>query len=230
MAVSAQRQPRAEGIEAVGCEAVQRHVQRLPCPPMSKRMKEINRNILEVLLKHGAGNPITLAKIRKQLGKDGSQQGLPRRIRELRDFGYSVSYTKQNETYTLESAQPTKRVSNVDPVSGKVAAEVRIAANGRCQMCGKTIVDDAIKLVVDHRVPRAWGGSSARYNLWAIYEPCNIAKQDFFAAFDDRIMRQYMKFPDPIRRIGELLGHTNTRVTMQHYNQITDANEREGHV
>jgi hypothetical protein len=26
-------------------------------------------------------------------------------------------------------------------------------------MCGKTVVEDEIKLVVDHKKPRAWGGA-----------------------------------------------------------------------
>ena len=30
----------------------------------------------------------------------------------------------------------------------------------------------------------------------------------------------------PPRTLAQLLGHSNTRVTMEHYNRVTDANER----
>ena len=30
----------------------------------------------------------------------------------------------------------------------------------------------------------------------------------------------------PPRTLAKLLGHSNTRITMQFYNQVTDANER----
>jgi hypothetical protein len=72
-------------------------------------------------------------------------------------------------------------------------------------MCGKTIVDDKIKLVIDHKIPLDWGGGNEPGNLWAICEQCNGGKKDLFRSFDADLMRQCMSFPEEPRRIGELL-------------------------
>lgn len=72
-------------------------------------------------------------------------------------------------------------------------------------MCGKTIAEDRIKLVIDHRVPREWGGTNDRDNLWAICEPCNIFKRDFFGTLPKSVMKKCMGHKLAVVRIGELL-------------------------
>jgi hypothetical protein len=57
-------------------------------------------------------------------------------------------------------------------------------------MCGKTIIDDGIKLHVDHRVPQHWGGTSDPSNLWAICSACNEGKKSHFATFSAELMQQ----------------------------------------
>lgn len=41
-----------------------------------------------------------------------------------------------------------------------------------CQMCGVR----TISLEVDHKVPRAKGGTNNPLNLWSLCRPCNQAK------------------------------------------------------
>lgn len=72
-------------------------------------------------------------------------------------------------------------------------------------MCGLTVKEDGVKLVVDHKVPRNWGGSNDIENLEALCEECNGGKKDFFASLDADLMRKCMNFELPIQRLGELL-------------------------
>lgn len=164
-------------------------------------------SILKALQANGLGARMTLEQIRAELGGDiGRQEELPRRIRDLRQYGYDVLYTKADRTYRLRSPEPTRRKANTDAIPSRLAARIRLIAHGRCQMCGKTISEDHIKLVVDHRVPRNWGGeSNDPDNLWAICEPCNIAKQAFFATLPVSVMSKCMSPKQPIVRLGELL-------------------------
>ena len=46
-------------------------------------------------------------------------------------------------------------------------------------------------------------------------------------AFRKSFAQNHAQAGTPPKTLAKLLGHANTRVTMQHYNQITDANERE---
>jgi hypothetical protein len=47
----------------------------------------------------------------------------------------------------------------------------------RCQLCGATAAD-GVRLEVDHRVPRAKGGTDAEANLWTLCRDCNAGKSD----------------------------------------------------
>lgn len=86
-------------------------------------------------------------------------------------------------------------------------AEVLHAARGRCQMCGKTVAEDEIKLVVDHKKPRAWGGTNDRGNLWAICIPCNSGKKAYFTSLNvgDEFMKKVTAHESVHVRIGETL-------------------------
>lgn len=49
--------------------------------------------------------------------------------------------------------------------------------NYRCQICGRSAQDGAT-LEVDHRVPRAKGGTDDSENLWTLCFDCNRGKRD----------------------------------------------------
>jgi len=163
----------------------------------------IYKKILDVFLDAGVGTPLTITQIRDRLDEDaGSQEALSRRVRNLRSYGYDLPC--ESRKYTLRSATPI-RDANVEPISGRLRAEVLNAAHGRCEQCGQTIREDHVKLQIDHRNPRDWGGSTERSNLWALCEQCNNGKRNFFESLDDTVMRKCMKYELPIQRIGELL-------------------------
>ena len=173
---------------------------------MAHKLSRIHRELLAIFKRYGIGKPVTVAQMRESLPGDiSAQENLHRRIRALRDFGYRLPYSAKHGAYILESEEPTGETADTDPIPGRLKAEVLLAAGGRCQMCGKTVAEDGIRLVVDHRVPRKWHGRTERENLWPICEECNIQKRHFFAAFDPKIMRHCMKYEQPIQRIGELL-------------------------
>jgi len=44
----------------------------------------------------------------------------------------------------------------------------------KCQLCGVTA--EGARLHVDHRIPRANGGTNAPENLWTLCETCNLGK------------------------------------------------------
>lgn len=51
--------------------------------------------------------------------------------------------------------------------------------NYRCQLCGRS-AQDGVTLEVDHKVPRAKGGSNDPSNLWTLCFDCNRGKRDTY--------------------------------------------------
>jgi hypothetical protein len=167
---------------------------------------KIHKQILKEFEKIGVGNPLTISDLRQRLHlKVSEQDSLTRRMRNLREFGYDVVYDHHYKGYILKSLVPTNCKSDNQPISGRLRAEVLYSAQGRCQMCGKNISEDKIKLVVDHRIPRSWGGITKRENLWALCENCNISKKNFFATIDNQLLRRSLAYDEPIRGLAELL-------------------------
>jgi hypothetical protein len=72
-------------------------------------------------------------------------------------------------------------------------------------MCGRTVEGDGVKLQVDHKIPRTWGGATTSENLWALCEPCNQGKRDYFSSFNDAEMSAIMSKDSVYERIAETL-------------------------
>jgi hypothetical protein len=66
-------------------------------------------------------------------------------------------------------------------------------------------VKHGIVLVVDHRLPRDWGGETVSENLEAICEDCNAGKKNFFSSVDSDWMRHVMSYKSVHIRLGETL-------------------------
>jgi 5-methylcytosine-specific restriction endonuclease McrA len=161
---------------------------------------------------------ITGGQIRQELEKEGlrpeEQTHLDRRKRDLKKW-YEIEKTPtvvESEgvarKVTLYRYLGERRdVADEGSVSIRVRAEVIHASHGRCQMCGRTIDKHGITLVVDHKLPREWGGTNDRENLWAICEDCNAGKKSYFASLEVRpeLMRTVMQHRSVHVRIGELL-------------------------
>ena len=183
-----------------------------------KRSKpgSIHLRIVEVLKRFPDG--VSGGQIRRELEKEGlraeDQTHLDRRKRDLKKW------------FVIEKIEATQNVGGVDrrvtlykyvrkkkivtdegQIDQKLRAEVIHAAHGRCQMCGGTIENHGVTLVVDHKKPRDWGGSNDRENLWAICEECNAGKKAFFSSLhvSPEIMKKAMGHQSVHVRIGELL-------------------------
>jgi hypothetical protein len=100
---------------------------------------------------------------------------------------------------------PREKPRDTTPISLRLQAQARHAARGRCGMCGRTIEKHGVVLVVDHKIPRDWGGPTEAENLWAICEDCNAGKKNYFKSVDATWMRNVMKHKSVHMRIGETL-------------------------
>jgi 5-methylcytosine-specific restriction endonuclease McrA len=166
------------------------------------------QRLLYGLLYRRRSNPPSMVELRAfaadVFGEDHSQTN--RRLRELqRFFEVEPVRLRADYRYLLKGWAPGISVDLSEGISLRRRAEV--LAPGRCAMCGKTPRDDGVKLVVDHKVPQAWGGSNEPENLQPLCEDCNAGKRDYFQSYDpfaDKI-RVAINYDEPQKRIGELL-------------------------
>lgn len=184
----------------------------LPLPrPGSPELREVvtrheERLVYEFLYQR-RGDPPTAAEIDAHvagvLGEAHSQTG--RRRRDLYSKFRITKVGGRPPRYLLEDWAPEPGATARGSISLRVRAEVLRA--GRCAMCGATPAEDEIKLVVDHVVPKNWGGSDDASNLQALCTDCNQGKKDLFASYDSRgsAVADAARHAEPHRRIGELL-------------------------
>ena len=184
--------------------------------PKPSKPGAIHLRILEVLKRFPEG--VTGGQIRQELETEGlrpeDQTHLDRRKRDLKKW---FLIEKFKTTQEVEGKKRTvvlykyigekSTVTDEGQVSQRLRAQVIHAAHGRCQMCGRTVEQHRVALVVDHKKPRDWDGSNDRENLWAICEECNAGKKAFFTSLDitTEIMRKVTTHESVHVRIGELL-------------------------
>lgn len=159
------------------------------------------------LLYRRRDHPPTMNEIRAYVANHiGPMSQADRRVRDLRaHFDIpSTRHTDGEHRYELTGWRKSKTVTGAQ-VSGRVRAEV--LAPGRCAMCGATPIKDGVRLAVDHKIPREWGGGNEVENLQPLCEKCNGGKQDRFASYDAHadMIRAAIGYEEPHRRIGELL-------------------------
>ncbi|MEV7962026.1 HNH endonuclease [Oerskovia paurometabola] len=159
-------------------------------------------------------NPPTMEEIREfdrgiaPADQEGGRSQIDRRVRDLYVHFVVAKVREKGERsprYKLVGWESRRKISKNIGISGGVRA--RVLAPQRCAMCGRTPVDHHVVLVVDHKVPQAWGGTNELENLQPLCEECNGGKQAWFASYDqfsDEI-RLAMSHSEPQRRIGELL-------------------------
>ncbi|HLK65060.1 MAG TPA: HNH endonuclease signature motif containing protein [Bryobacteraceae bacterium] len=182
----------------------------------ASRPGAIHQRIVDVMKRFPDG--ISGGQIRQQLEREGlrpeDQTHLDRRKRDLKKW-FIIKTVESAQVVNGKSRKVTlyryggkrKDITDEGDVSIRVKAEVLHAAHGRCQMCGKTVAEDEIKLVVDHKKPRAWGGTNDRENLWAICVPCNSGKKAYFNSLNvtDDFMKKVTAHESIHVRIGETL-------------------------
>jgi hypothetical protein len=167
------------------------------------KLSKIHLQILEVLKAHPEG--LTEGEMRALLNLPSEQHvQFGRRRRDLH-YHFKIDKVGRGVHTKYVYAGPLEKPRDSAAVSPRIRAEVLHDAHGRCQMCGKTIAEHGVALVVDHKVPREWGGPNTSDNLWAICTECNAGKKNFFASVDSPEVRHAMREKSPHMRIGELL-------------------------
>lgn len=170
---------------------------------MAAKLGKLHKQVIALFKQHPVGHRLTVMEMRAALGlKDGEQRQFERRLRQIRAAGYDFPW--EGVTYWFNSFE-CNPVADTQEIGGTLRARILNAANGQCAMCGKNIKEDHVKLVVDHRIPRNWGGETEPSNLQGLCQTCNIQKRDYFATLPDDAMKACMKFELPVQRIGELL-------------------------
>ena len=149
-------------------------------------------------------NPPTKVEILDHLseltGETHSQRD--RRMRDLYPYFRIDKTPERRPRYVLVSRKPP---TDDTPLDRRTRAQV--LQPQRCAMCGRTPLQDGVRLVVDHKIPREWGGTNDRENLQPLCEDCNGGKKDHFRTYEPFIeqIRQAAAYDEPQRRIGELL-------------------------
>jgi 5-methylcytosine-specific restriction endonuclease McrA len=177
---------------------------------------KIHLRIIEVMKRFPGG--ISGGQVRQELEKEGLDSGeqthLDRRKRDLKKWFVinknvtNIVVNGQNRKVALYKYGGIRRnIVDEGQTSLKERAEVIHGAHGRCQMCGKSVEQHGITLVVDHKKPRDWGGTNDRRNLWAICEDCNAGKKAYFSSLhvEAELMKRVTTHKSVHVRIGELL-------------------------
>src|SRR4051794_36649680 len=180
----------------------------LPKPDSPKlqalRISYQARAIYRVLY-NGRVDPPTMREIRDRLPELGSQEQLDRRRRELNRYFVIDKVSGGTDTrYRLVGVKPRSAEGDLGISERDRAAVLR---HGRCAMCGRTPLEDRIRLQVDHRIPKEWGGTDALENLQPLCEECNRGKKNFFASYREHsdAIRAAINHESVHVRIGELL-------------------------
>lgn len=184
--------------------------------PGKSKPGAIHLRIVEVMKRFPEG--ISGGKIREELEKDGLEPGdqthLDRRKRDLKKWfviakeiaSYTMNGKKRRVTLYNFVGNRSEIVDEGNP-SKKIRAEIIRSSRGRCQMCGRSVEKHGVALVVDHKIPREWGGTNDIDNLWALCEDCNSGKKAYFSSLnlDSKLMKSVMGHASVHMRIGELL-------------------------
>jgi 5-methylcytosine-specific restriction endonuclease McrA len=196
-----------------------------PPPATHKGLDHVELAILDLLTNHAHG--LDMSEIKSKLSYGGDHTHVDRRLRALRKY-YHIPCKRTGKRYVYVLKGPKTGQTDSGAVGGKLRAHVLSLARGRCQMCGKTVAEDGIKLQADHKVPQAWGGLTVVENLWAICLECNNGKQAHFASYDAGEMSALLKLESVHERIANLLRlHMNEAVDSHVIEFVANATERQ---
>jgi 5-methylcytosine-specific restriction endonuclease McrA len=171
---------------------------------------------------------LDIKEITEKIEVGGDQTWLNKRVRELRKYFHVPGHFEGRRFVYVYKGPKDEPHGDTGAISGRLAAEVRNLAKGRCQMCGKTIAEDGIKLQIDHKVPQTWGGLTVLENLWAICMPCNNGKRDHFASYDPGEMAALLAIESVHERIAHLLKrHMGEWVDSNVIEFVANATERQ---
>lgn len=130
-----------------------------------------------------------------------------RSLRTLRDDGYIVEYDRSTKCYCFPYAEPQNDPKDDRYISNKLKALVMIRDNSTCQMCGKTVKDDHIRVQIDHIVPLSWGGETVLENLQVLCSNCNEGKKNYVQGEDPDLMIEIGKATSTKERLRLYFEH-----------------------
>lgn len=167
------------------------------------RLTKIQKAILAALQSHPDG--LDIEGIRENIGDYGTQQHLDRRVRTL-DPLFIIERVKQGRSilYRLIGERPDG-TWDYENISKTLRAKVLHRDGQRCRMCGRTVKEDDVRLHVDHKIPREWGGKTEEENLWSLCSVCNEGKKSYFASFEPDLMTKILAEQSVHNRIVALL-------------------------
>jgi hypothetical protein len=130
---------------------------------------KIHLQIIEVMKRFPEG--VSGGQIRQELEQEGQDPGeqthLDRRKRDLKKWfvikkhqAATVVNGKSRNVTLYKYGGVRGEVVDEGQISPKERAEVIHGAHGRCQMCGRSVEQHGITLVVDHKKARDWGGTN----------------------------------------------------------------------
>lgn len=111
-----------------------------------------------------------------------------RSLRTLRDDGYIIEYDRTTKCYCFPFFDPQNEPKDARYISAKLKALVMIRDNSTCQMCGRTVKHDHIRVHIDHIVPLSWGGKTELENLQVLCGDCNEGKKNFVESENPELM------------------------------------------
>ncbi len=150
--------------------------------------KEGAKKIIFRYLKEHVGEPVPRKVLDELVDHAG---GWERSARALRDEGYELIVTRGKEvTYCLKYDEPVNKARGSRTINDKLRALVITRDNSTCQMCGKTVAEDGIKIQVDHIIPYEWGGETVISNLQCLCEQCNEGKKNWERSEDPELMKE----------------------------------------
>ena len=170
---------------------------------MTRKNEAIHERLLQILRSHADG--ISITEIRRELKLAATaQQHLDRRIRDL-DARFIIKRERRGPQVLYKLVGPRAAPLDARVIDRTLRARVLYLGDNRCQMCGRTVEEDGIKLHVDHKVPRDWGGPTEEDNLWPLCSDCNLGKRNFFSSITDPRVRSAIAHGSIHVRIGELM-------------------------
>ena len=193
---------------------------------VERKLNPVSVAVLKLLRQHPDG--LDIKQITDLVEVGGDQTWLNRRVRDLRKYWHMPGHFEGNRFVYVLKGRKTDFETDSGVISGKLRAQVLNLAKGRCQMCGKTVTEDGIKLQIDHKVPQTWGGLTVLENLWAICMPCNNGKRDHFASYDADEMEALLAIESVHLRIAQFLRmHMGEPVDSNVIEFVANATERQ---
>ena len=173
--------------------------------------------------KEHVGEQIHRDTLKEVVGNVGSWE---RSLRTLRDDGYIVEYDRSTKCYCFPFAEPQNKPKDGRYINNKLKSLVMIRDNSTCQMCGKTVKDNHIRVQIDHIVPLSWGGKTELDNLQVLCSDCNEGKKNFVESEDPMLMEKVSNATSTKERLRLYFEHyKNVPITVDKLSVIAKTRE-----